>query len=865
MCILIQAGLFSAALVSFIIDKFHDLQVDPTQQLVYYQQQNVALLAQISTQVSSIAPQVSIPSTPLPPYPNFTPNASTVWVNVFWFMSLVFSLSAALLATLVQQWVRDYMHVFQLYSHPLKIARLRQYLYEGSEGWYMPVIAESVPGLVHISLLLFFGGLGISLLAQNTVVGIVVVLMCICVFPYILSTFTPIINPQAPLRNPFSGLIWYLMQKLRPHPRKYSDRADGGAQKTVSPKMSVGQVQLAMEENEERKGRDARAIQWLIHNRTEDDEMESFVMAIPGTFTSKWGVEVWRKVSEVMEYEATNSGSNEAPARSESHRDADSWMSVSPSRVRSPLPWRTCGPRRLRILEIPSLNINARMARSISEGADSANDPHASRDPAIHDLCKRIRRLLDTCDNSNLFPTKELWRKRTRGSIATVASLVFCAGVKLEEFGDLGKLLRELGDSEEIRKRSETGSDGSFVPHWTCLSLVTVTRWCLNGGPIEGYARHAIDCLSKFGDRTNTGDLDEKALDNARTIDKYFKTTSEFCVYGLSAAFNLRQVGMTEEHVREVLARDHEGDIANLERISPAANQMVDIDTAISYVNDMIKIVDRQLSQHIPGVSFDEFKGVDPMPPTQFFDPLAIEGKLITPQFVFLRQRLQLLSSLSPKLRGIVDGRGNGAYQKILERMKTLSADTGRERLDRERPVMGQRHVMERQLCRLQDLRDGGFGYSIERFFLVLAQLLPMEPSRDAHATLYIGTFKEITTDWEQHKGSIGTQRVILHLVCDVAFRFRGFFSGRNYPECIIDGLLELLGHLIEGQSGSHFNDTIEELNISDWRKNDLFAEKAIKVISDSCGSLAPPSPSSAMPANPDFYPIPRIEVQAYD
>ena len=104
--------------------------------MVFYQQQNVALLAQISKQISSIAPQVTIPSTPLSSY-DFSPNASDVRVNAFWFMSLVFSLSAALLATLVQQWVRDYMHVFQRYSNPLKSARLRQYLYEGVEGWYM--------------------------------------------------------------------------------------------------------------------------------------------------------------------------------------------------------------------------------------------------------------------------------------------------------------------------------------------------------------------------------------------------------------------------------------------------------------------------------------------------------------------------------------------------------------------------------------------------------------------------------------------------------------------------------------------------------------------------------------------------------
>ena len=144
----------------------------------------------------------------------------------------------------------------------------------------------------------------------------------------------------------------------------------------------------------------------------------------------------------------------------------------------------------------------------------------------------------------------------------------------------------------------------------------------------------------------------------------------------------------------------------------------------------------------------------------------------------------------------------------------------------------------------MQDLRDGGgFGYTIECFFLALAQLLATTPLRDAHATaLYIGTFKAITSDWEQHKGSIGTQRVILNIVCDVAFPFRGFFSDRYYPEFILDELLKLLGDMIKGQSGSHINDAIEELITSDWRKDRIFAEKAINVTSRSCGALAPSS-----------------------
>jgi hypothetical protein len=54
-----------------------------------------------------------------------------------------------------------------------------------------------------------------------------------------------------------------------------------------------------MEETEKREGRDERAIRWLVDNLTEDAEMESFVMAIPASFHTEWGIEVWKRVAEV--------------------------------------------------------------------------------------------------------------------------------------------------------------------------------------------------------------------------------------------------------------------------------------------------------------------------------------------------------------------------------------------------------------------------------------------------------------------------------------------------------------------------------------------------------------------------------------
>jgi hypothetical protein len=852
----VQAGLFSASLTSFLIDNIHNLQVDPAQQMVYYQQQNVALLAQISNQLSSIAPQVSIPSAPLPPY-NFSLNPSDVRINAFWFMSLVFSLSAALLATLVQQWVRNYMDVFQRYSSPLKSARLRQYLYEGVVGWYMPLVAKSVPSLLHVSLFLFFVGLGDLLFAVNTTVGIsTIVPIAICGLLYVFSMFAPIIKPQSPFRNPFSGLIWYLKQKV--HPRRYLDRASGGSLKAVSSNLSEGQMQLAMEENDEREDRDVRALRWLIHNRTEDDEMESLVMAIPGAFTSKRGIGVWRKVSEV--HEDANMRPNGPTFRSQS--DADPPLPVLLHRHSPPF-WHTW--HRLhslgRIIGIRIANGSPRdviMAQStprlLSDG-QAPEDPYEHRDLAIYELCKRVRHLVGTCNNSNTFTNLELWLKRARGCIETATSLVVCADIEPELFGDLGRLLVSVYDSIvpmiDARHLSVTapGSDGLFFARFGCLAFVVVNRGLANHDWIKRDAHAAIDSLSQFGredhsEQTNNGDDDEDALRNARRIDDYFETARQFCVYGLRGAFRPSKAGMTEERVREVLVRDHEDNISMLERIALATHRVANIDSAISKINASIDGFSSGLIQCVRGSDFDEFEQKEPL---RFFN--TTEQPDFLPQFIFLHQRLRHLCSYSSRLRHIVDRPGNasGAYQETLESLGALWDES--ENPNSKRSGVSRRHLMERQLWRLQDLRDGGgFGFWVELFFPVVKQILSIPLSTDTHSALILGMFRIITSNWRQHKHSIGTQRVILNIVCDIAILDHGLLSDSLYPRFITDELLGLLENMVKGQSGSHIDDALKELedainepNALEWAELSLFRVEAIKVISRSRA----PAPSS--------------------
>ena len=170
----------------------------------------------------------------------------------------------------------------QRYNHPLKAARIRQYLHEGVEGWHIPAIAEAVPALIHVSLFLFLIGLGDFLLNANGKVGKATVsfIVVYCSF-YIITTVTPVMKPQSSLRNPFYVLLCHLAQKFRL--RRYRDRVDGNL-KQVNTNMAEGQMELAMEKKPTRKRRDEGAIRWLAKRFTEDIEMESFALGIPGSF-----------------------------------------------------------------------------------------------------------------------------------------------------------------------------------------------------------------------------------------------------------------------------------------------------------------------------------------------------------------------------------------------------------------------------------------------------------------------------------------------------------------------------------------------------------------------------------------------------
>jgi hypothetical protein len=783
-----------------VIDSKENLQVKPKDEMVYYLQQHSTILSQISQQLSSIAPQVSIPSTPPAPFPKFSPSASNIRINVFWFMALIFSLSAALLAILVQQWVRDYMHVFQRYSDPLKIARLRQYLHEGSERWYMPRVAEAVPGLLHISLFLFFAGLVDSLLNINTTVGLsAVVPIGIGVLLYIFTIIAPIIYPQSPYQNSFSGVIWYLFQKL--HWRQYKDRGPNGGQIPVSTNMAEGQMELAMEETERRDGRDAEAIRWLIRNLTEDTEMEQLLMAIPGSFNTERGAEVWKKVGNTIGDKSEDRSQNE-PAVGPAVDTIVPTTQATPALVIQPSYFGRAFRSIIHLVRKPT-------SHHSPTHVTTPQHPNVIPHPAIeggivHDLSTRVARSLEACKNRGRF-AKDDWRKHTRACIETTAALVFGANANLAWFGDIGKLLGDIGVSEKPRELSLAGTDQVFVMHWTCLSLVDIQQSLKGNQQVEDYADFAVESLAG---KANSSDA--QAVTGAQKIDETLKDARE-CLYNIYDA--LRETENLTE-VKEIL-RNLVSEISDLEKINIniESEHLGNVDQWISATQSSIT---HQITSQIPGVPNNLDSMVVPFSHLveHFRDPLKL-------QFIRPGQTLKSLCSVVPTLRNILKGQGDAdAYKEMRKDLGELSLGE----------VNWSDKELQRQLWRLQDLRDGcGFAFTVELFFLAFKQLLSTSPSKKSHFELYTGTFRAITSDWSKHKDSHGTRKLLLDVALTRSYDFQD-----KYPEYIVDEFLELMGKFFKGQEGVHINEAVQQLDSFKIYADETFWGRLLNIVTSA-------------------------------
>ncbi|KAF9484154.1 hypothetical protein BDN70DRAFT_762842, partial [Pholiota conissans] len=147
--LLIFAGLFSAVVTAFVIESYKFLSPDPNDAVI-------GLLFHIANGLNN--------TSPFPPsidpeaiFTPFTQTASTIRINIFWFISLVLSLTTVLVGTIALQWLREHQSYIG-YSGKEKLAILHMRK-EAAEAWYLPQVFAALPLLLQAALILFLAGL----------------------------------------------------------------------------------------------------------------------------------------------------------------------------------------------------------------------------------------------------------------------------------------------------------------------------------------------------------------------------------------------------------------------------------------------------------------------------------------------------------------------------------------------------------------------------------------------------------------------------------------------------------------------------------------------------------------------------------
>jgi hypothetical protein len=240
----------------------------------------------------------SLPTSP----PPFTPPNFAIWVNALWFLSLVISITCALLATLLQQWARRYLKVTQPRYSPHRRARIRAFFAEGVDRFLLPWAVEALPTMLHLSLFLFFAGLAVFLWNVNlTIFKLVLSWVGLCTALYGCITLVPIFRHDSPYHTPLSLPTWHIVTGIRVvtfrvlqffatfpcfsyatyyrfqnMAKRYRKLLVQGMRKTAEETAFGSPSEI-----------DTRAFLWTFDSLDEDHELERFFSGLPGFRSSK--------------------------------------------------------------------------------------------------------------------------------------------------------------------------------------------------------------------------------------------------------------------------------------------------------------------------------------------------------------------------------------------------------------------------------------------------------------------------------------------------------------------------------------------------------------------------------------------------
>jgi hypothetical protein len=143
-----------------------------------------------------------------PQDPAFNKTAGTI-INAAFFSSLIISLNAVVMATLVKQWLAEYTWALESRSgSSQEILALRQVRFNGLNKWKLPQIIDYLPLQIIFAVFLFFAGVAYLAWTLDAVVGVVVsVLVGASGMFFITTSILPTFYPESFSRSPQAWLV----------------------------------------------------------------------------------------------------------------------------------------------------------------------------------------------------------------------------------------------------------------------------------------------------------------------------------------------------------------------------------------------------------------------------------------------------------------------------------------------------------------------------------------------------------------------------------------------------------------------------------------------------------------------------------
>ena len=160
-----------------------------------------------------IAHDLADPRSPLDPFAftvteTFTPRRKAVIVNSLWLLSLLISLTCALMAMSLHKWARRHETITPRRRSLTEQARIRVFITAGVDSRTFRTVIGILPAFVHLSMFLFVLGFVVFLCGVHHVVFIVASCwVALCALGYLYTTILPFFRPESPFYTPLSNLI----------------------------------------------------------------------------------------------------------------------------------------------------------------------------------------------------------------------------------------------------------------------------------------------------------------------------------------------------------------------------------------------------------------------------------------------------------------------------------------------------------------------------------------------------------------------------------------------------------------------------------------------------------------------------------